>query len=262
MPRFLGRSQAGERVNRKVRAPMLSLQDDPRFGAGLGLVAAQVASRVPVAGHLAVQREADRVEHAGLARAGVTGEQEHATCGEVVEVDVHGLDERPERRAESSVEPHRRARPEELGHQVVVVGAAGEGLVEQRGLGIGRRAAADVVDEGERDRRAPSLPSVGHARVARRSPPVGAKRRARACGNRARSRSIAAAGRAGSVSVACTHAVSAAASAGSASRLSRLPSRRASARGTGASTKVVAPTPWAPSSTSQEPLRWPASEKE
>ena len=66
VPRRLGRSHAGERVNRNVRAPTLT-RSTTRGSARVGLVAAQVPRAVPVAGDLAVEREADRVQHAGLA---------------------------------------------------------------------------------------------------------------------------------------------------------------------------------------------------
>ena len=73
---------------------------------GAGTVAAKMAGLVPIAGHLAVEREADGVQHAGLAGAGVSGEQEQPTGGKVVEVDVDGLDEGAERSDRQVVQAH------------------------------------------------------------------------------------------------------------------------------------------------------------
>ena len=75
-------------------------------------------------------------------------------------------------------------------------------------------------------------------------------------------KSIAWTGRESSVSVACTHDCSCSARRGSASSSSSGPRMRASGRGTGASTNSQEVRPSRPSSTSQEPLRCVASEKE
>ena len=55
---------------------------------------------------LAVEREADRVEDAGLAGAGRPGEQEQAGVVERVEVDVLGAGERSERGDGQGMQPH------------------------------------------------------------------------------------------------------------------------------------------------------------
>jgi hypothetical protein len=81
-------------------------QHHPRLRLRICVVAAQVARTVPVAGDLAVEREADRVEHAGLAGPGVAGQQEQAAGRELVEVDVHGVDERAEGRDRQLVQAH------------------------------------------------------------------------------------------------------------------------------------------------------------
>ena len=83
-------------------------QDHPRLGLRRGMVAAQVTGGVPVARDLAVQGEANGVEHARLARSGVAGQEEQATGGELVEVDVHGVDEGSEGGDRELVEPHQR----------------------------------------------------------------------------------------------------------------------------------------------------------
>ena len=70
VPRFLGRSQAGERTIRNRRPRQRGLEADPGGDAGRGVVAAQPAGGVAVAGDVAVEREADGVEDAGLARPG------------------------------------------------------------------------------------------------------------------------------------------------------------------------------------------------
>ena len=76
------------------------------LGLRVCVVAAQVAGAVPVTRHLAVEGEAHAVQDAGLAGAGVTGQQEHASTGELVEVDLHGVDERAERGHRERVQPH------------------------------------------------------------------------------------------------------------------------------------------------------------
>ena len=70
------------------------------------MVAAEVPSRVPVARDVAVETEADRVEHTRLAGAGVTRQQEQATLGELVEVHVDGVHERAEGGDRQLVQPH------------------------------------------------------------------------------------------------------------------------------------------------------------
>ena len=77
---------------------------------GVGLVGAQPLGVVALAGHRAVEGEADRVEDAGLAGAGGAREQEQPGRAERVEVDRRGVGERPERRDLQPVQPHPRTR--------------------------------------------------------------------------------------------------------------------------------------------------------
>ncbi len=61
------------------------------------VVAAQRLTRGPQTGHPPIQREADRVEQAGLAAARGTVDEEDAGVGKIVKVDVDTVRERPER---------------------------------------------------------------------------------------------------------------------------------------------------------------------
>ena len=88
------------------RPPTLTLERHPRCEPRRRLVGAQAAGVLPVAGHRAVQREADGVEHARLPGAGGAGQQEQPGGGELVEVDLRGVDEGPEGRDRQLVEPH------------------------------------------------------------------------------------------------------------------------------------------------------------
>ena len=74
-----------------------------------GLVGPEPLGALPVAGHLAVEGEADRVEDGGLAGAGGAGEQEQAGFGERVEVDRDPLRERAEGLDLKAVEAHQPA---------------------------------------------------------------------------------------------------------------------------------------------------------
>ena len=96
-----------------------------------------------------------------------------------------------------------------------------------------------------------------------RAPEAGSKPSTSVCGKRSRSRSIACSGR----RVVGEGGLHPGALVGGERRVgeqvgSRVPRSRASGRGTGASTNSQAATPSRPRSTSQEPLRWAASEKE
>ena len=153
VPRRLGRSQAGERVNRKVRPPMLSRSTTRGSASGAAWSLRRCLAVCAVAGDLAVEGEADGVEHAGLAGAGVAGEQEQPTRREVVEVDRDGLDERTERGDLELVQPHQRAhhrvsRPRGRGPR----GSSRRAVAQQRRTpSSSAGGAAHVRDEVERD---------------------------------------------------------------------------------------------------------------
>src|SRR5690348_6058814 len=70
------------------------------------MVAAEGLDGVPDARDLAVEREADRVEHARLARAGLPVDQEQPGVGQHREVDLLGAGERPERGDLEFVQSH------------------------------------------------------------------------------------------------------------------------------------------------------------
>ena len=96
-----------------------------------------------VAGDVAVEREADGVEDAGLAGAGRPAEQEQAGVGERVEVDGRPVSANgPNAGDLELVEPHRPP-PRRGADQHVVVGVVAarvDGLAEQRGLAVRGRA--------------------------------------------------------------------------------------------------------------------------
>ena len=150
-------------MNRNVRPPTLKRRTTRGSVCGVRLVAAQVTGGVPVARHLAVEREAHGVEHAGLARAGVAGQQEQATGGELVEVDVDGVDEGPNAVIERSWSrisrtPRRRARRRDQGPPSSTRAPHAEGRTRRRWRqprGRGRRSRAP--------RRAPTGPSCSQA---------------------------------------------------------------------------------------------------
>ena len=79
-----------------ARADGAELDRHARRVIGRAVVAAQALLDTVVAGRAAVQREAHAVEHARLARAGATRDEEDAVGGERVEVDHLTLSERPE----------------------------------------------------------------------------------------------------------------------------------------------------------------------
>ena len=74
-----------------------------------GVVAAQPALLAPSAGHRAVEGVDDPVEQRRLTRAGRAPQQEEAVAAGVVEVDLDGVGERPERGEGQGVNPHRAA---------------------------------------------------------------------------------------------------------------------------------------------------------
>ena len=86
VPRFLGRCHAGERTNRN-RRPDRVASSVTSGATGVGVVGAQPLGGAALPGDLAVQREADCVQHAGLAGSGGPGEQEETGLAELVEVD-------------------------------------------------------------------------------------------------------------------------------------------------------------------------------
>ena len=238
-------------------------QHHARGGERVGLVAAEVPRGVPVAGDLAVEREADGVEHAGLAGPGVAGEQEQAAGGQLVEVDPDRLHERSEGGDRELVQPHRAdttaSRPTTRSGSSEQHSSAARRRSDSAARG---RRAPDVGHEVERDlvRRAPGgLPAfrcgIG---TSRREPQREGVREARHAAVPSPARAATS-----SVSVAWTQESSCSAKRGSASRSSRVPSSRASRRGTGAVDEArPARSRSAPRSTSHDPLTWSASENE
>ena len=108
VPRALGRVHAGERRTSIRRLPTVSSHSTAGCDARRRVVAAQrgVPQRGPRARHHPVEREADGVEQAGLARAGGPVQQEEPVLGQGVEVDVDPVGERPERLDRDPVQPH------------------------------------------------------------------------------------------------------------------------------------------------------------
>ena len=191
-PRFLGRSQLGERTIRNRRPARVASSRTHGAHRGVGLVGAQPLGGSSVAGHVAVEREADRVEHAGLARAGGAGEQEEPGLGELVEVDGDGVGERPERGDLEAVQPHQDDTSSDTRVSTSAVVAAGVDRAEQqRGLVVAGGRPAHVGHEVEGD----VVVGAHRARHARGASPVtgsaASKLSSSVCGNRRRSRSIA-----------------------------------------------------------------------
>jgi hypothetical protein len=107
----LGSCPGGGAVDPEPATRQRRLEDDPRGDVGGRVVGAQPLGRGAVAGHVAVEGEADGVEDAGLPRTRGTAEQEQARVGERVEVDACGLRERTERDHLEFVKPHVDAPP-------------------------------------------------------------------------------------------------------------------------------------------------------
>ena len=82
------------------------LEHDLGGVARLAVVAAQALLALFVARHVAVEREADGVEDAGLARSRAPGDEEDALVGEGVEVDGLPVTERTEALDLEAVDPH------------------------------------------------------------------------------------------------------------------------------------------------------------
>ena len=85
------------------------LELDERSVVGARVMALEVLRRPPVAGNGSVEREADGVEDARLARTGRPGQQEQAGLIEIGELEPLGAGERPERRHLETVNPHEAA---------------------------------------------------------------------------------------------------------------------------------------------------------
>ena len=102
----LGALPGGRARDPEPAAGQRRLERDLGGDSGLGLVGAQPLGGAAVAGHVAVQREADGVEHAGLAGPRGAAEQEQPGRRQGVEVDVDGAAERAERGDPQVVEPH------------------------------------------------------------------------------------------------------------------------------------------------------------
>lgn len=92
----------------QAAAGCAELEDDPGACVYGGMVAAQAVGGAD-AGHGAVQGEADRVQDAGLPRAGVAAQQEQARAGQGIEIDVFGAGERAECLDSQMVEIHQLA---------------------------------------------------------------------------------------------------------------------------------------------------------
>ena len=258
VPRFFGRSQAGERSMRNRRPDRRRLEHHPRRASA---AAWSERSRLAMAGHRGRRRRARSRPRRGRwsCRLPWPGEQEQPGVGEVVEVDA--TVRRTGRSAAtcswcSRISRHRRQRD---GREVGVLAADVEASRSSAASPAWRRRRARG-HEVERDVVVAAARARGRGAAARRR--RSARTAGPACGGSAaqplhgpqRARS--------SVSVACTQASSCAVSVGSASRSSSVPASRASRRGTGASTKSRGAKPLASRSTSHEPLTWSASEKE
>ena len=85
------------------------LQRDLRRIVGAAVIAAQATIDAVIARDRAVEGEADRIEDAGLARSGATGDHEHPRRGQCVEVDILPFAERTEPLDLDPVDPHARA---------------------------------------------------------------------------------------------------------------------------------------------------------
>ncbi len=261
-PRSLARSHAGERAIRKRRPDRVASSVTRGRVPGAAWSAAQPLGRATVAGHVAVQREADRVEHAGLAGAGRPGQQEQPGVGEVVEVDGDGAGERPERRHLEDVEPH----PAPCVRSMSTSGSSAQASHASSSSADSASVAghaAHLRDEVERDRRGRSDPACARA--------------ARTCARRRR-RLEAEHQRVGEADAQPLHRLQRAQVVGEGGLhprvlvLRRAAGRRAArrgCRGAGPARAGPAPrrtqrplSPSGPRSTSQEPLTWPASEKE
>ena len=152
---LLGAGPGRGAVDAEPAARQRGLEHDARDHVVAGVVGAQPLGAGAIAGDVAVEREADGVEDAGLAGAGRAAEQEQPRVGQRVEVD-----RRPGRRRGRTPTisswwsligaPTVRGADQ---HVLVGVVAAGvDGLPEQVGLRGGGRDAAHVADEVEGDR--------------------------------------------------------------------------------------------------------------
>ena len=87
-PRCFGRSQAGLRVMRQLAAGLLEFEHHLGPLVGRRVLAAQVPGAAFLAAALAEQREADRIQQAGLAGPGRAADQEQPVRAERCEVDL------------------------------------------------------------------------------------------------------------------------------------------------------------------------------
>ena len=200
------------------------LAGDLGADVGAGVVAAEPLLLPARARHRAVEREHDGVEQRRLAGAGRTPEQEQPVAPDLVEVDLHGVGERAERREGQRVQPHAirlRAR------------GGGERPAEQVALGGCGRHAADPADELPHDLHVAAAAQPLLVAACRRRPPGRRPTRGgRSAGTGACSRRIGSVGRTGSVSRAETKCASTSACSGSASSSSSSPvEQRQRARG-------------------------------
>ena len=264
VPRRLGRSHAGERVNRKVRAPTLArsttrARPGGRRGrcAGGGRCAGRRGPR---------RRSAKQTASSTLVLPAPVSpvSRNSPTAASSSKSTSHGVDERPEGRDRQLVEAH-----QPLTHGVAARPRGRDPPGSTRGrsrsssdsAGVAGRPA-DVADEVERDlvgATGRGWPGAGAA-PRRRSGRTAGRGRA---GSGPRSRSIAATGPVASVSVACTQASSCTLVPGSVSRSSRVPSQPRERRGHGGRRRSARrPGRRRRGRPARSPCTWSASENE
>ena len=188
-----GRATAGCAASRP-RIVTSSVTDGP--AAGRGVVAAQAAGAVALAGDLAVEGEAEGVEDGGLARAGRPVDQEQARLGRA-------------RRSRPSPDPGKdpnAVSESRCGRIYAIVSLTRDASMAclSRSSSSGRRARRAPRGRSRARPRSRAGPLSSCGPRAADWPPSGSKERASVCGKRARSRSMAALGRIGSVSTTCS----------------------------------------------------------
>ena len=204
VPRFLGRSQAGERTIRNRRPDRVSLEADRgRTPSAAWSERSRLAVwRSPGTSPYSAKQTASRTLVLPAPVAPVSRNRPASESASKSTLDLVG--ERPERGDLEVVEPHQ-APPAHEGVEVGVVAAGVAGVAEQartRRRWPGRRAGRRRSRGRCRGRCGRCVRAAG---ARRGSGSVGLERRARGCaGTGARSRSIACSGRVSSVSVACT----------------------------------------------------------
>src|SRR5918993_1884931 len=253
---LLGPRPGRRPVDAEPAARQRCLQHDTGDDVVGGVVRAEPLGGGPVSGDVAVEREADGVEDAGLAGARGTAEEEQTGLREGVEVDARRVGERAEAGDLEVVEPHA---PSPAG---APTSTSWSGSWQQPSIASRSRSDSAVVAATPRTCRTKSRAiawspcPVGGQGSAWGSAAEAGNCSTRVCGNRRRSCSMARAGRGTSVSVTWIQSSSRSPSVGSTSRSARDPEIRDSRRGTGASIQLAEAKPLALSSTSQVPLAW------